>query len=55
MTQLEAAVLRELGDHTHLALRGSTAEVRYFHNLLSSTLPFLLPPHQIQSRWVGVM
>ena len=50
VTQLEAAVLRELGDHTHSALRGPTAEVRYFNHLLSSALPYLLPPHQIQSR-----
>ena len=50
METIEEAVFLEYGCHTHLAMRGKTANLRYFRQLILAVLPYLLPERTLQSQ-----
>ena len=50
VADIEAAVMQAYGDHTHIAMRGPTGNVRYFRRVARTLLPLLLPEDMLQSR-----
>ena len=52
MMAIEEAVIAEYGDHIHIAMRGKTANHRYFRRLAQALVPILLPRELQQSKYV---
>ena len=52
---IEHEIWRTLGTMLHVAMRGKTANFRYFRNLTRTALPLLLTTESANSRWVWLM
>ena len=52
---IEQEIWRTLGSTLHVAMRGKTANFRYFRNLTRTALPLLFTTESASSRWVWLM
>ena len=51
---IENQILKALGSKLHIAMRGNTANFRYFKNLVHNGLPYLLSSETASSRCVYI-